>query len=257
MIKETNIMNAFTSESQPDGSSIVIIDPYTGCQLQCPYCFQMNDVNWCKDIFVNINIASILEQQINEKKGENLYIGSKSDPYMQLEEKYSLTRKCLDILCNYGSHIYITTKADNQLILRDVELFKRFKNNITILLGLSNINQADKGRNNVNIKIANELRKQGIDVWCFITPYLPYVMNLEQMITAVDRKIPIHIDKLRVMTEGNQDKKVYKWIQDRYPQYKKEYERILFQHDENYYHDIIEQFRNDNRIVFMSDVWGV
>ena len=254
-MKETNIMNAFTSEGQPDGSSIIIIDPYIGCQLQCPYCFQMNDINWCKDIFININIASILEQQIKDKIGEDLYIGSKSDPYMNLEEKYCLTRKCLEVLCNYDSHIYITTKADNQLILRDVELFKRFNNNITILLGLSNINQADKGSDNVNIKIANVLKKQGIDVWCFITPYLPYVMNLEQMIAAIDSNIPIHLDKLRVMAEGNQDKKVYKWIQDRYPQYKKEYERILFLDDENYYHDIMEQYCKDKRIVFMSDVW--
>lgn len=257
MLRETNILNAFTSEVQPDGSSIAIIDPYIGCQLQCPYCFQMNDLNWCKDIFVNINIASILEQQIKEKEGADLYIGSKCDPYMQLEEKYTLTRKCLEILCNYDSHIYITTKSDNQLILRDFDLFKRFKNNITILLGLSNINQADKGRNNVNIKIANELKIQGNDVWCFITPYLPYIMNLEPMIAAIDSNIPIHIDKLRVMTQGNQDKKIYKWIQDRYPQYRKEYERILFQHDETYYHDIIKKFRNDKRIVFMRDVWGV
>lgn len=256
-MKEIYIENAFTSEKQPNGSSVTIIDPYIGCQLQCPYCFQMNDTVWNKDIFVNRNIASLLELQMEEKKGEDLYIGSKSDPYMQLEEKYGLTRKCLEVLCNYDSHIYITTKADNQLILRDMELFKRFKHNITILLGLSNINQADKGSNNVNIKIANELKKEGIDVWCFITPYLPYVMNLNQMIEAVNSNIPIHIDKLRVMTDGNQDKKVFHWIQDNYPQYKEKYERILFQQDETYYHDIIEQFRNDKRIVFMSDVWGV
>lgn len=256
MMKEICIRSAFTSEDQPDGSSIAIIDPYIGCQLQCPYCFQMNDANWCKDIFVNINIASILEQEIGQRKEENIYIGSKSDPYMQLEEKYKLTRKCLEILCNYDSHVYITTKSDNQLILRDVELFKKFNNNITILLGLSNINQADKGRENINIRIGNELKKHGIDVWCFITPYLPYVMNLNQMIEAVDSNIPIHLDKLRVMTDGNQDKKVYKWIQKQYPQYKQEYERILFHHDETYYQDIMEQFRNDRRIMFMSDVWG-
>ncbi len=256
MIKEIVTKNAFTKEEQPDGSSVVIIDPYIGCQLQCPYCFQMNDVNWCKDIYANLNIASMLEQQIKDKRKEDLYIGSKCDPYMQLEEKYRLTRKCLEVLCHFDSHIYITTKADNQLIMRDIDLFKRLNSNITILLGLSNMNQADKGRANVNIKIANELKDQSFDVMCFISPYLPYVMKLEEMISALDCRIPIRLDKLRVMSAGNQDKKVFQWIQNQYPQYEKEYEEILFQHKETYYHNTMKQYRNDKRIVFLSEVWG-
>jgi methylase of polypeptide subunit release factors len=82
-------------------------------------------------------------------------------------------------------------------------------------------------------------------------------MNLEEMLPSVDKNIPIYLDKLRVMADGNQDQKVYQWIQDQYPQYKKEYEKILFQRDETYYYEAIERFRDDKRIVFMSDVWGV
>lgn len=257
MIKEIVTKNAFTKEEQPDGSSVDIIDPYIGCQLQCPYCFQMNDANWSKDIYVNLNIASMLEQQIKDKGKGDLYIGSKCDPYMELEENYKLTRKCLEVLCHYDSHIYITTKADNQLIMRDIDLFKRLNSNITILLGLSNMKQADKGRDNANIIIANELKAQSIDVICFISPYLPYVMNLEETIAALDPSISICLDKLRVMSAGNQDKKVFQWIQKRYPQYEKEYEEILFQHEETYYHNIIKKYRNDKRIVFLSEVWGV
>lgn len=256
MIKETNVMSAFTEEMQPDGSHVTIIDPYSGCQLQCPYCFQMSNSNWSKDILVNANIASILEKQMKKKNGEDLYIGSTCDPYMQLEEEYGLTKKCLEILCNFDAHVYITTKADNQLILRDIEIFKKFKKPITILLGLSNIKQAGKGRDNANIKVANELKKNGIDVWCFITPFLPYVMSLEETIEAVDPNIPIYLDKLRVMTEGNQNIKVYKWILNEHPQYKKEYEKILFHQDETYYKNIIEQYNKDKRIIFMSNVWG-
>lgn len=255
MIRELNVTNAFTTEKQPDGSSVTIIDPYNGCQLQCPYCFQMSNSNWSKDIFVNINIANILEKQISQKGGEDFYIGSTCDPYMQLEEVYSLTRKCLEVLCHYDSHVFITTKADNQLILRDIDIFKRFKKPITISLGLSNINQVSKGRKNVNIEVANELKENGIDVLCFITPILPHVMDLEEMIAAVNTNIPIYLDKLRVMTKGNQNNKVYEWIQKDYPQYKEEYTKILFQQDESYYIDIMKQFNNDKRIVFMSDVW--
>lgn len=31
MIKEVLINHAFTTEGQPDGTSVIIVDPYTGC----------------------------------------------------------------------------------------------------------------------------------------------------------------------------------------------------------------------------------
>lgn len=257
MIKEVEVTNAFEKEFQPDGSSVDMIDSYEGCQLQCPYCFQMNDSNWSKDIFVRTNISNVLEHQLKEKDGGELYLGSLSDPYMPLEEKYHLTRKCLQILSTSDMRVNITTKSDNELILNDLDVLLSFKNPVKILLGLSNLNQADKGADNVNIKVANELKKHGIEVWAFITPILPYIMKVDEMIDAVDKDIPIFLDKLRVMTEGNQHNKLYNWINEKYPQYAKEYEKILYKQDENYYQKIIEKYRMDERITFMFQNWGV
>ncbi|PJI07508.1 MULTISPECIES: SPL family radical SAM protein [Clostridium] len=255
MIKEILVTNAFEKEIQPDGSKVDIIDSYVGCQLQCPYCFQMNDINWSKDIIVRKNIADILKDQLKKKGSGDVYIGSLSDPYMPLEDEYHLTRKCIHVLSSSDMNVYITTKSDNELILRDLDLLKSFKNPVTILLGLSNLNQADRGADNANIKVANELKKEGIDVWAFITPILPYVMNIDEMINALDTNIPIYLDKLRVMTKGNQDKKIYNWINKKYPQYAKEYEKILYETDESYYKKIIEKYRMDDRITFMFDLW--
>lgn len=257
MIKEMDVTNAFEKETQPDGSAVDIIDAYVGCQLQCPYCFQMDKPNWSKDIFVRKNIADILKEQIKGKSSGNLYIGSLSDPYMPLEEEYHLTRRCLQVLCSSDTHVYITTKSDNKIILDDLDLLKSFKTPVTILLGLSNLNQLDKGAGNVNIKVANELKKEGIDVWAFITPILPYAMNIDEMIGALNINIPIYLDKLRVMTKGNQDKKILNWINKEYPQYAKEYEKILYEADESYYKKIIEKYSMDEHIKFMFDLWGV
>ena len=257
MIKEVNITDAFEKEAQPDGSTVDTIDAYVGCQLQCPYCFQMSNPNWSKDIFVRKNIAGILEEQLKEKSSGDLYIGSLSDPYMPLEEKYHLTRKCLQVLSSSDIHTYITTKSDNKLILDDLDLLKSFKIPVTILLGLSNINQSDKGADNVNIKVANTLIREGIDVRAFITPILPYVMNVDEIIGALDKNILIYLDKLRVMTKGNQDKKVYNWIKEKYPQYVKEYDKIIYGADESYYKKIMEKYCKDEHITFMFDLWGV
>jgi DNA repair photolyase len=257
MIKEVDVTNALEKETQPDGNTVDTIDAYVGCQLQCPYCFQMNDINWSNNIFVRKNIADVLKEQLKEKISSNLFIGSLSDPYMPLEEEYHLTRKCLQVLSYSDMHVYITTKSDNELILDDLDLLKSFKIPVTILLGLSNLNQSDKGSDNINIKVANELKKEGIDVWAFIAPILPYVMDVDEMIGALDTNIPIYLDKLRVMTKGNQDKKIYNWINKKYPQYVKEYEKILYRADESYYKKIIEKYRIDKHITFMFNLWGV
>lgn len=104
MIKEIMITNAFGEERQPDGTYVDMLDGYDGCQLQCPYCFQMNNKEWSKDILVRTNIADILEKQIkngkSRKKMGDLFIGSLSDPYMPMEEKYQLTRSMLEVLCD-------------------------------------------------------------------------------------------------------------------------------------------------------------
>lgn len=107
-----------------------------------------------------MNIAELIPEQITDIEGADIYIGSKCDPYMPLEQKYHLTRQCLNVLSKHNSHVFITTKSDNQLILADLDLLKSFKTPSTVLLGLSNINQAGKGKNNINIKVANELKSK-------------------------------------------------------------------------------------------------
>lgn len=259
MIKEITVENAFTQEGQPDGSSVLIVDPYTGCQLQCPYCFQMNDAEWSKTIFVNTNIAEKLRQQFDAVK-EDIYIGSKCDPYMPLEEKYHLTRQCLEVLSKGENAVYITTKSDNGLILKDMRLLKSFSAPLTVLMGLSNINQAHKGRNNANIHTANELKAGGIEVWCFITPVLPYVMNIDDMIAELDPSIPVYFDKLRfdkqsAMTNGHQDKKLLAWIDGNFPQHHDAYLKILYEDDLSYYKEIYTKYKSDPRFVFLTDEW--
>lgn len=257
MIKEISIMYPFEKEIQPDGSSVDTLDCYAGCQLQCPYCFQYDNCNWNEDILVRKSLPDLLKEKLDFNMTGDLFLGSLSDPYMPLEEKYELTRKCLNILSDSNLNIYITTKADNNLLLRDLDVLKSFKNPPRILLGLSSINEAHKGADHINIKLANKLKSLGIDVWVFIPPILPYVMNLDEMINAINKNIPIYLDKLRVMTKGNQDQKMLQWIQTNYPQYVPQYHKILFEMDESYYQNIVAKYSKSERIKFMFEFWGL
>lgn len=258
MFREVEINNALEKEIQPDNTAVISIDAYNGCQLQCPYCFQMNNKEWSCNIDVRINIADMLRENLKELEDPNteLFVGSLSDPYMDIEKEYGLTRKILEVLKDTTFRVYITTKAVNGLILRDLELLRSFKVKPVILLGLSHIVEASKGASHCNIEIAQKLSKAGIPVRVFLTPVLPYVMNVDEMIEAISEDIPIYLDKLRVFEKGNQNVKIYNWIKNDYPMYEQEYHKILFEADEKYYYDLVHKYKENKQITFMSELWS-
>ena len=249
MIKEIMVSDPITYEGQPDGERTSMIDPYNGCQLHCPYCFQLSDEQWNKDIYVNVNIADLLKDRLSSwNKDETIYFGSKCDPYMQLEERYSLTRKCLEVLNELQINTMITTKSDNRLIFRDVDIIGNFRAKMTVLMGMSNVNQIGKSSQNQNILTANELNDRGIEVLAFITPVLPYIMDVENIISMLNPNIPIFLDKLRIDNDPTRKKKMSDFIEQQYPELKEKYYKIIYEGDEDYFAELVNKYSNDNRV---------
>lgn len=217
----------------------------------------MNDLDWSRNIQIRTNIADVLKkdfQGLTDPHTE-LFIGSLSDPYMDLEKECGLTREILKVLKDTAYSVFITTKAVNGLILRDLDLMKSFKAKPVVLLGLSHMGEAHKGAAHPNIEVARQLYGAGIPVRVFITPVLPYIMNVEEMIAAIPLDIPVYLDKLRVFQQGNQNVKMFEWIKKHYPMYAEQYSKILFDADEQYYFDLVKKYQGDSRITFMSELW--
>lgn len=258
MFQKIEISNALEREIQPDGSSVTTVDAYDGCSIQCPYCFQLNNKEWSRDIYIRTNLADVLKEQLQPLESQNmeLYIGSLSDPYMDIEKEYKLIHSILEIFKDKNFQIIITTKAVNGLILRDLEVLRAFKIPPVVSIGLSHIEQAGQGATHYNIHAANQLHESGIPVKVFITPVLPYIMNVDDMISAINPEIEIYLDKLRVFHKGNQASNMYEWIKREYPIYTENYAQILFEGNEEYYTDLVKKYQNHKRIIFMSELWG-
>ncbi|MCD6037536.1 MAG: hypothetical protein K0S67_1424 [Nitrososphaeraceae archaeon] len=62
-------------------------------------------------------------------------ISSATDPYQPAELKYSITRKCIQILQKYNAPYYVFTKSS--IIKRDLELHKGYKNNCFIVWSIT------------------------------------------------------------------------------------------------------------------------
>ncbi len=105
------------------------MNPYRGCVHGCKYCYAIYSHDYIKnggkyfdDIYVKVNIAEKLEEQLNKAswKKEVINIGGVSDCYQKAEGKYEIMPQLLKILIKYKNPCIISTKSE--LILRDFEL---------------------------------------------------------------------------------------------------------------------------------------
>lgn len=257
MIKEACKTKAITFEYPPDGETIPIIDPYDGCTIGCPYCFQRSNIEWNKDLIVKMNIHQLVKEQLKDWDNNKIvYIGSKCDPYMEIEKKYELTRKTLMELSKLKIPTMITTKAHHEIILRDLDILRDYGAEITVLLGLSNLNQLDnldESHKIENIELANKLHKNGIKVWCFITPILPGITDVEKMIANLDNEIPVFLDKLRLEKGSISANKMIEFINNNYHKLKTTYDDIILNDKNEYIDELRNTYKNSSRVKFVFD----
>ena len=160
-----------------------VINPYIGCQHGCSFCyarfmkrFSKHKEAWGDFVDVKINAPELLLEEINRKKKGNVWISGVCDPYQPLEEKYKLTRHCLEILIRYHWPVFIQTRSP--LVMRDTDIFRQSRD---CEVGLS-ISTADDSIRKIfephapvtekRIKALDELHKSGIRTYAMIAPIL-------------------------------------------------------------------------------------
>ncbi len=104
------------------------LNPYRGCSHRCAYCYAQDVTRfemskpWGMDIEVKLNLVERLSKELKKDSSGVFGIGTVTDPYQPLEEKYELTRGCLIELRRTGASISVLTKSD--LVLRDLDLLR-------------------------------------------------------------------------------------------------------------------------------------
>jgi DNA repair photolyase len=191
IIKETHAKSILSkSQIYP-----YVINPYTGCQHGCTYCyarfmkrFTGHTEPWGQFVDVKINAPVLLRKEIGKKKCDRVWISGVCDPYQPLERKYQLTRQCLEILVEHEWPVTIQTRS--QIILRDIDVIKTAAN---IEAGLSVTTADDHIRKlfeplappiNARINALDEMHKTGIKTYAMIAPILPGAENLPELLVG-------------------------------------------------------------------------
>jgi DNA repair photolyase len=176
-----------------------VINPYTGCVHGCVYCyarfmkrFTHHAEPWGSFLDAKVNAPDLLAQLLARRRTpltECVFLSSVTDPYQPPEKQYQLTRRILEVLSQHDVPVSILTKSD--LVLRDADIFGRFSDaEIGMSFGVADdawslLLEPRASPPSRRLAALRTLRERGIETYAFVSPFLPGLSNIHQIVEAL------------------------------------------------------------------------
>lgn len=240
--KKIAVKDYLTKSNLP--ASDYVINPYVGCPHACKYCyasfmkrFTGHNEKWGD--FIDIKEC---DKPINLKKlgGKTVFISSVTDCYNQFEEKYMVTRKILEQLIDADCQITISTKSN--LILRDLDLLKRFSH-LKVSFSINTLDEFFRKDMDHASTIEERLSAMkilydaGIYTVLFISPIFPYITNCREIVDSTQNFVREYwFENLNL--RGTYKKNILDYINSNYPDLTHEYQKIYLHKDMTYWHEL-------------------
>jgi DNA repair photolyase len=171
------------------------LNPYTGCQHACSYCYARfmkrytgHLEPWGEFVDVKINASQLLRSEMMRKRPGRVWVSGVCDPYQPVETKYALTRECLEIL--FEHHWPVTIQTCSPLVLRDLPLLRQAAD---LEVGMT-ITTADDAIRRLfephapsiqsRLDALEKLHQAGIRTFVMIAPILPGAEDLPDLLTG-------------------------------------------------------------------------
>lgn len=260
IIKEVNVKNIMTKSNLPIAG--YSINPYVGCTHGCKYCyacfmkrFTNHSEPWGEFLDIK-NWPVITNKKIY--KNQTLIIGSVTDGYMPIEEKYKRTRLFLEQMQDSGANIIITTKSD--LILRDIDLIKKYSDPL-IVWSINTLDEEFRARMDIAPPIERRIEAMkifhnvGIRTCCFVSPIFPGITDVK----AIIEKISSYCDYIwleNLNLRGSYKGDIINYIKEKYPNLISLYEDIYANKNNNYWSNLdkeISEYAEQNDYIYIID----
>jgi DNA repair photolyase len=181
------------------------INPYRGCEFACKYCYarythefmEMRDgVEFEQKIYAKQHAAELLRHELKRvRRGEEIALGTATDPYQPIERKLEITRAILHEFARHsGLEIGIVSKS--AMIVRDIDVLQEIgrQNHITVNLtvttvdtDLARILEPRAPRPDLRLEALRQLREAGIRAGVICAPVLPGITDSPKQLEAVVR----------------------------------------------------------------------
>src|SRR5438874_3325404 len=138
------------TNDSPDVMMEASINPYRGCEHGCIYCFARPTheyfglsagLDFETQIFVKERAPELLRAELSSPKWsvKVVSISGVTDCYQPIERKLQITRRCLQVLSEFGNPCGVITK--NHLITRDMDVLRQLaeRNLVVTILSITTL----------------------------------------------------------------------------------------------------------------------
>jgi DNA repair photolyase len=171
------------------------INPYRGCMHACRYCFARpthryleldQGQDFDRQIVVKTNVVDVLRRELARPswRGEQVALGTNTDPYQRAEGRYRLMPGIIDALASSGTPLSILTKGT--LLRRDLDLLVEAAEQVPVGVGVS-LALADEELRKVvepgvpsvrgRLDLIRAIREAGLSCGVMVAPVLPWLTD--------------------------------------------------------------------------------
>jgi DNA repair photolyase len=185
------------TNDSPDVGFEASINPYRGCEHGCIYCFARptheylgfsSGLDFESKIMVKENAPELLRAELASPKWQpkTLQLSGVTDCYQPIERKLKLTRRCLEVLSEFGNPVSVITKSF--LVTRDIDLLSSLaqRNAVVVLISVTTLDTelARKMEPRANsparrLEAVSALAQAKIPVGVMVAPVVPGITDHE------------------------------------------------------------------------------
>ncbi|HYB71662.1 MAG TPA: radical SAM protein [Candidatus Bathyarchaeia archaeon] len=194
-LRSENLLNRLTGTSMPFGFTV---NPFRGCELGCRYCYarptheflghgdpaEFEDRIYVKQAGRDGLIGGLIRAR---ETGQEIAIGTATDPYQPAEARFGVTRGVLEAMARVpGLRIGLTTKSTG--VLRDRELLALIARSSDLWVNVSLISldaallrqiEPRAPRPDLRLDAIRRLGEAGVRSRLFLMPVLPLITDGE------------------------------------------------------------------------------
>ncbi|TWD79368.1 DNA repair photolyase [Kribbella amoyensis] len=171
------------------------VNPYRGCTHACRYCFARPSHRYLEldqgrdfdqQIVVKTNVAEVLRRELAKPswRGEQVALGTNTDPYQRAEGRYRLMPGIIEALAGSGTPLSILTKGT--LLRRDLALLRAAAEQVPVGIGVSLALADEELRRAVEpgvpsvrgrLELIRAVREAGLPCGVMVAPVLPWLTD--------------------------------------------------------------------------------
>ncbi|HUT23569.1 MAG TPA: radical SAM protein [Sumerlaeia bacterium] len=239
VVRETRCKTILNRSSLGDYS----LNCYTGCAHGCVYCyarymqrFHPHPEPWGEFVDVKVNAVETLERQLRRARPGSVFVSSACDGWQLIEAERRLTRRCCELLLDYGFQVDVLTKSAG--VLRDLDVFRDRTARIGVTVTtlderLRELWEPRASSIEERFLVLREARRAGLRTAIMFGPLLPFLSDGQASIEAMfQRAADLGVDVIWVDALNPRPRvwdSVASLLRESFPDLRERYRQVLFE----------------------------